>query len=174
MSMAHFCPRLIHWYLSYCDRFLQHSILKWPIKAVAIHRLRLVVAQMLTTAKMAVARKKAKRRSQRVVNDIHRAHRAVTVVNQVIRVVVNRQVVATHRLHQVNSMNHAHNQYLVHLSRVCYTHFTLLTETESHKYHPISFYCECTSNLWQPECHWCTHHPSISLDTWNIILSFLF
>lgn len=28
-----------------------------------------------------------------------------------------------------------------------------LTETESHKYHPISFYCECTGNLWQPECH---------------------
>lgn len=106
---------------------------------MAIHRLRLVVAQMLTTAKMAVARKKAKRRSQRVVNDIHRAHRAVTVANQVIRVVVNRQVVATHRLHQVNSMNHAHNQYLVHLSRVCYTHFTIQRKPNLTNFIPFHF-----------------------------------
>lgn len=55
----------------------------------------------MSVKKVAVARKRAKRRNQRVVNDIRQAHQVAIAVIQVTQAAMIRQVVATRHRHQV-------------------------------------------------------------------------
>lgn len=67
-----------------------------------MHPQRLAAVQMLIRVKKVETRKRAKRRNQKVANDIPQVRRVVTAViraNQVVRI---RQAVATRHHHQVN------------------------------------------------------------------------
>lgn len=71
---------------------------------------------MLIIVKKAVAQKRAKRRNQKIVNGIHRAHRAATLVNQVIQAVQNLRAAVNRHLHQVNFARNFSSP-IVYLSR---------------------------------------------------------
>lgn len=72
-------------------------------RTVVMHRwLQAQRPMLMHAAKIAATvRKKAKRKSQKVANDIHQAHRAVTAAIQVIQAAMIRQVAANQRHHQV-------------------------------------------------------------------------